>query len=509
MEIQNITKESVGQTIDIKGKIENIIQTTGPTLFVVFDGTGTITAKCFAGAGQRALEDIQQGDVVSFKVEIREHRNELEAEVKEHKKLPVDDFNKLIQERIEKLAKPFEPDFTIQSEILEKLRPKILKVAFEIKKAIVEGRPILMRHHADCDGYCGGISLERAILPLIQGNNTEKDAWKLYKRSPSKAPYYEYSDVTKDLSYALEDMSKFGLKEPLVLLVDNGSTHEDLLSIKKMRIYGAKIVVVDHHYPGAVKDEKSEIDEYVCAHVNPYLVGGDSNLCAGMLGVEIARFINDKTQNIDFLGGLAGVADRTKGKEFEQYLEIAQKEGYSKELLHDIAESIDFEAYYLRFLEARGLVNDLLGKDKKKQQQLVELIMDDIKERKEKQLYSAKHYAKITQVNQIKFVEVEATKITNRGEFPAVGKTVGMLHDEILKENNKVVTVGYGEDFITIRISDDVKLNINEIVVNIQKEKPHSFVDGGGHEHAGTLKFLPAALNEIKEYFLEEIKKLD
>jgi len=508
MEIKNITKNNVGQIIDIKGRIENIIQTSGPTLFVLFDGTGTITTKAFSGAGQRSYPEIVQGDIVSFKVEIREHRNELEAEISEYQKLANEDFDKLLNERIEKLAKPFEPEFTIKSDILEKLRPKIMKVAFEIKKAVVEGRPILMRHHADCDGYCGGIALERAILPLVQENNTERDAWKLYKRSPSKAPYYEYVDVTKDLSYALEDMSKFGLKEPLVLLVDNGSTHEDLLAIKKMKIYGAKIVVVDHHYPGIVEDEKSEIDEFVTAHVNPYLVGGDSNLCAGMLGVEIARFINENSQNIDLLGGLSGVADRTKGSEFEQYLEIAKNKGYSLELLQDIAESIDFEAYYLKFLEARGLVNDLLGQDKEKQEQLVKLIIKDIRDRKEKQLFAAKHYAKITKINDISFVEIEATKITNRGEYPAVGKTVGMLHDSILKDTKKAVTVGYGEDFITIRISDGVNLNINEIVLRLQKEKPHTLIDGGGHEHAGTLKFLPASNQEIKEYFLNEISRI-
>ncbi|MBN2881826.1 hypothetical protein JXM83_07290 [Candidatus Woesearchaeota archaeon] len=504
-EIVGITKEKIGQRFIIKGRVENIVQTSGPTLFMLFDGTASITAKAFIKAGERAYQEINKTDVMEATVEIREHNNELEAEIHSCKKSLAQDFNQLVLERVNRLAKPENPEFMIKSDILEKLRPKFLNAAFEIKKAIMEKRPIIVRHHADCDGYCAGIALERAILPLVQEHNDERDAWRLYKRAPSKAPFYEYMDVTKDLAFALEDMEKFGLKEPVIILADNGSTHEDVLAIKKLSIYGCKVIVIDHHYPGDVADEKSEVDEFVIAHVNPYLVGGDSNLCAGMLCTEIARFIHKESDNIKFLPGLAGTSDRCKGSEYEQYLKIAEDKGYTLEQLRNTAECVDFEAHYLRFVESRSLVNDLLGRDRDKQKDLIDLLIKDINKRKEQQLIVAKHYCKVEQIGSIKIVEVDAARITNRGDYPAVGKTVGMLHDSF--NDKRVITLGLGEDFITIRIGDEINANINKIVEHLQKEKPHTFAEGGGHEHAGTIKFVPAAFSEIVNFTKEEIKK--
>ena len=87
------------------------------------------------------------------------------------------------------------------------------------------------------------------------------------------------------------------------------------------------MVVIDHHYPGEVIDGKVEVDEYVSAHVNPYLVGGDSNLTAGALATEVARMINkDITNNIKHLPGIAMVGDHAKGEEVEEYIKIATED---------------------------------------------------------------------------------------------------------------------------------------------------------------------------------------
>ena len=508
IDIKNISKDCIGEKYNLIARIENISQTSGPTLFMIFDGSGTVTAKAFAGAGQRALPDLNIGDVIDVIVQIREHQNEIEAEIESSKVIPKEDFERMLENKIKEFSKPLDVEFTIKSPVLDRLKPKIIKVSAEIRRAIIEGRPIILRHHADCDGYCGGIALERAILPLIEENNS-RDLWRLYKRLPSKAPFYEIADVTKDLAMALEDMERYGLKEPLVIIVDNGSTHEDVLAIKKLKIYGAKIVVIDHHYPGKVENERSEVDNYVDVHVNPYLVGGDSNLCAGMLGCEVSRFLYKEPFNIKYLAALSGTSDRCKGKEFEQYLEIAKEKGYSQEYLREVAECVDFEAHYIRFMESRGLVNDMLGQDRSKQEKLVKLLIADINERKEKQLVVAKHYARSQRHNDVIIVELDATEVTNRGDYPAVGKTVGMIHDSFLSENPKVITLGYGEDFITLRASDSVKINVNDIVEKLQTERPHTFSEGGGHEHAGTVKFIPAAGDEVKEFVISEIKKMN
>ena len=69
-----------------------------------------------------------------------------------------------------------------------------------IRRAILDGRSILVRHHADADGICAGVAIEKAVVPLLKEANNNSDAeWHYFKRAPSKAPFYEIEDVVKDL----------------------------------------------------------------------------------------------------------------------------------------------------------------------------------------------------------------------------------------------------------------------------------------------------------------------
>ena len=58
--------------------------------------------------------------------------------------------------------------------------------------------------------------------------------------------------LSKILSFALEDVERHGQKLPLIVLLDNGSTEEDMLALMKVKIYDIEVVVVDHHFPGEV-----------------------------------------------------------------------------------------------------------------------------------------------------------------------------------------------------------------------------------------------------------------
>ena len=128
-------------------------------------------------------------------------------------------------------------NFLIQSKTLEKLSPEIKIAVDMIKNAIKTKTPILIRHHSDADGYCAAIVLERAILPLIADTHRrERDVNFYYTRSPEKAPYYDYSDASKDVSIFLQNMTRFGYKTPLILIVDNGSSAQDLPGIKKAKM---------------------------------------------------------------------------------------------------------------------------------------------------------------------------------------------------------------------------------------------------------------------------------
>lgn len=508
--LNEINKSHIGKKFTLEVTIDSIITTSGPTIFMLNDGTAILKATAFE-KGKRAYPDLNDNDVIKATINVTEYDGSLECQLDAYKVLEDEASKNLLQKINQKLldkAKPTQTNFLVNSDILEKLKPKIIEVATIIRQAIFENRPVVVRHHADCDGYCGGIALERAITPLIlEQHNNEKAVYQYYRRAPSKAPFYEFIDVVKDLTFAIEDKAKFGQKEPLIILIDNGSTQEDVLAIRKMKLYDSKIVVIDHHFPGEVINGQVEVDKYVDAHVNPYLVGGDSSLVAGMLGVEVARFINNQTKDIEYLGAIAGVGDRSDGPEMQQYLEFAKKHGYEPEYLKKLAEVIDFEAFYLKFMESRGLVSDILGFDKNKQEKLVTLLYEVIEEKRANQLKIIQKYNKVIKLDKFQVVILEMEKLTSRGEYPAVGKSTGIGHD-YFKQNSETVTLGFGPDFLTIRSSDHTGFNVNNLVKYLQKEMPYANIDGGGHERAGSVKFVEASKVEVREKTLEFIKEL-
>jgi len=281
-------------------------------------------------------------------------------------------------------------DFMIRSDTLENLRPGLEKARELIIDSIKSKRPILVRHHADCDGYCAAVALERAILALMYKEyRRESDLFYYYRRLPSKAPFYDYTDATKDVSNFLSDSARFEREPPLIIVADNGSSKEDLLSLKKLKLYDAKIIVIDHH-PNNVEN-----DSFIDVHVNPFLAGGGSELTAGMLGAELARLIDPKTPNPELLAATAGIADHSFGSETEQYLMLAQKTGYGRDIIKKTAQAVDFEARYLSFLESRSLVNDLLYGNAEKHKALIELLNNEIEARNREQVKNVMHYSEI------------------------------------------------------------------------------------------------------------------
>ena len=252
----------------------------------------------------------------------------------------------------------------------------------------------------------------------------------------------------------------------------------------------------------------TEVDSFVDAHVNPYLVGGNSKLTAGMLAAEVARFINKDVVNIDFLPGLAGVADHSDGDEFNQYIDLAKSKGFDLDYLKDMALCVDFEAYYLKFIEGRGLVDDLLGSNIDKHKKIVSLMIPDIVEKNAKQLEVAKHFVKEEDLGKLVLIKVDILKCSFEGEYPPPGKVGGLLHRFMEEKHKKpVITCSIGDNFVSIRVSDALTgFNINNIVHELIKLKPYCFVSGGGHEHAGSIKFIESGKIEVLDYVFGRVR---
>src|SRR3989344_2160438 len=169
LSLESISLNLIKEKVKVNGNVERIVQTKGPTIFIVSDGTGSLALKGFQKPGERAFPDIHVEDKIKAIVEIGEFDGQIEGEIKEISKL-TNDESKRLSEKIEetqiKRAKVTEVSFLVKSSILDKLKDRFIKAATEIRKAIIQHRPIIVRHHNDTDGYSSGFALEKAILPL-------------------------------------------------------------------------------------------------------------------------------------------------------------------------------------------------------------------------------------------------------------------------------------------------------------------------------------------------------
>ena len=525
-------EEKKGKVVRINGEVQQVQQTSGPTIFIINDESGTTEIAAFDKAGERSYPEIDVGDAVQVIGEVNEHSGKTQIESSSMTKLGEENTRKLlklIDDALNKKAQPEDVDFLVKSDVLNRLKPKMYEAAQKIRRAILDGRTILLRHHNDADGICSGVAMEKAIVPLIQKVNPSNDAeYYYFKRSPSKAPFYELEDVVKDLSFALEDQERHGQKLPLIVLLDNGSTEEDIVALMQAKIYDIEVVVIDHHSPGDLitKDERDgeiyggtvAVDEYVDCHVNPYLVGGDSQLTAGCLATEVAHIINpDVKELIMHLPAIAALGDRAECGEVYQYLQLASQKGFSREHLAKVAECVDFEAYFLRFMNGRGIMDTILAVDNlDKHEKMIDALYKEYQKRIDTQLRAALPNIKKTQLeNGIYFNLLDVEKFAHKFTFPAPGKTCGFVHDHVIKElgeDKPIVTLGHGPDFGVFRATDAVNeqygFNVNEIVSSMIDKVPQAGIDGGGHECAGSIKYIEGLGEEVLYKVVEEIQSL-
>ncbi|MDP3395535.1 MAG: S1 RNA-binding domain-containing protein [Methanoregula sp.] len=499
--------EKLGKTVAIEGEIAQIKQTSGPTIFTIVDETGTQNGAAFIEAGVRAYPEAELGNMVKLIGEVMMRNGQLQIEV-DGLSILTDEEAAVVKVRIEKAldlrSEPEDIALLVPSEVMEKLRPEMRKVAKIIRKAVFTSQPIILRHHADADGICSAVAIEQAVVSLIRESGGDFDAeYFLFKRAPSKAPFYEIEDITRDLDFSLKDHVRFGQKMPLVILTDNGSTEEDEPSYKIASVYDIPFVVIDHHHPDTT------IDKYLLAHVNPYHVGGDFGITAGMLGTEVARLINPKVESlIRHLPAVAAVGDRSEAPERALYLALV-RDNFPEQHCKDIALALDYEQFWLRFNDGREIVKDILNLtgNTERHKKLLTLLIDGANTMIADQMSACMaHVAPRVLKNEARLflldVEIHAHKFT----FPPPGKTSGEVHDRLCQQNagKPVVTIGFGPDFAVLR-SRGVLMNIPKMVRELRVEIPGGGISGGGHLVVGSIKFVEGMRSVVLEALIDKI----
>ncbi len=501
--------EWVGEQVHIEGRVVQITQTGGPTVFQVRTVGGVVPCAAFEEAGVRAFPDVDLDDIVRLTGTVESREEYLQLETDEVSTLDGESHEQVV-DRLEadltRLLESATADPLVEWPALEKLWDDLATVARRLRETVLAGRPIRIRHHADGDGLCASVPLQYALERFIADTWVDPDAGRhLLKRLPSKAPFYELEDVTRDLNFALESRKRHGQKLPLFLMLDNGSTEEDTAAYRNLAHYDVPILVVDHHHP-----DPDALDGLVETHVNPYLYDEDYRITTGMLSVEIARMIDPSlTDDLRHVPAVAGFADRSEAAAMEQYLALASEAGYDDSHLRDIGEALDYATYWLDYSAGRELVNDVLAvncDDRQRHQTVVDMLADRARRDVSDQLDATLQHVTHEQLDSgADLYRIDVDRHARRFTYPAPGKTTGKIHDrQVAETDDPVITIGFGPDFAVLR-SDGVRLDIPEMVSELQAELPGGGVSGGGHLVVGSIRFVPGMREAVIDALVEKM----
>ncbi|MFX0113944.1 MAG: OB-fold nucleic acid binding domain-containing protein [Candidatus Hodarchaeota archaeon] len=516
--IRNLSSQREKTVVVIRGVLEKIQKTSGPISYAISDESGdTIECVIFLRSGEKnPYASIHLQDVVDVVGIVGLWKGRPQVEIESMEKVAESAAAKTRQKIEQNLEELAQVDATavpsvIKTPRMDEIIELLIPIAKNVRKAVFSNQPIVLRHHADADGICSGLAIEHAIRGLMRNtfDDPEERIRHNFARRPSRSPFYDSIDVTKDISFALEDFERFGAKLPLLIFTDLGSSDENEFPFKKASFY-FDLLVVDHHFPSLDQNHSSLI-----GHVNSYFVeDGDYNISGGMLGVELARLIFPPTYpKICHLGAVAGLADRVEGPELEQYLETSPIP--DKGFLRDVGIAIDYEAHNLRFSEGRSLLDDLLGIDEEtedasawtveRQRKLVEVVASEAKRLMDEALQVAFPHVVAEVSSPLSFYSIDVESYTARFSYPPPGKLTGAIHDRICEKDPEgaIITLGIGPDFIILR-SRNAVINFPEAVQECGSRLPEAGVEGGGHEVVGTLKFVSG----LREQVIDALKEI-
>ncbi|WP_284014009.1 DHH family phosphoesterase [Halobaculum litoreum] len=437
--------DRVGESVRIEGEVVGARQTGGPTVFELRDETGVVDCAAFVQAGVRAYPEIEVGDVVRLDGEVEVRRNEIQVETEALAALEGNEAEAVQRRLADAVTDEARPDDLVtlgDHDAVDAVADDLLDAAEAVRRAVIESRPVVVRHAATADGYVAGAAVERAVLPLVREEHAKSDAeYHYFTRRPLDEPVYDMDAATKDATRMLQDRDRHGEQLPLVLLVGTGSTRESMDGLDLLGVYDAERVVVD----AAAADP--EIAEAVATVVNPGIAGADAaDLTTGALATVLAATVNpDVSDDLAHLPAVSYWADAP-----ETYTALADEAGRDAERVAELREAVALEAYYQSYQDKRELITDILfgaeGGD------LAGHIAGQFREKLETELDTAEANIEEREVDGLTFATLDADAYSHRFDFPSTT----LLADELQRRGDRDATVVYGTDELYVRADDAV-----------------------------------------------------
>ena len=452
-------RERVGDVVRLEGEVVSARQTSGPTVFELRDETGVVDCAAFVEAGVRAYPDVEADDLVRLDGEVRLRRDEIQVETESLVKLEGDAESAVrsrMEEALEERARPTETELLGDDEELSAVVDGVADAATVIRRAVLESRPVVVRHDATTDGYVAGAAIERAVLPLVETEHASADAvYHYFDRRPLEEGVYDMNDATKDVTRMLGDRERHDEKLPLFVFAAAGSTTASTDGLELLDVYGAPRVVLD----GRPADESvaSEVDSLVTTEERT----------AATVAATVAAAVNDDVR--EELVHLPAVSYWDEVP--EPYADLADEAGIDADTARDLREAIALEAFYQSYEDKRELIVDLLFE---KQTGLAEQVADQFRTKLEAEIDTATANLDERTIDDAAVTVLDTDAYTHQYDFPPTR----LLLDELHRRLDADVVVGVGTDELQVRT--DGELDLEAMVAALQLEAPDAGVSDPG-----------------------------
>ena len=460
--------DHVGDVVRLEGEVAAARQTSGPTVFELRDETGVVDCAAFVEAGVRAYPDVEADDIVRLDGEVRLRRDEIQVETESLVEL-AGDAEAAVRDRMDEAldarARPDDAAPLADDEALAAIADDVTDAATTIRRAVLESRPVVVRHDATTDGYAAGAAIERAVLPLVEAEHAAADAvYHYFDRRPLEDGVYDMNDATKDVTRMLGDRERHDERLPLFVFAAAGSTAASADGLELLSVYGAPRVVLDGCPADATVTDEVEA-----------LVTADERT-ATTVAADVAAAVNgDVREDLLHLPAVSYWDDVP-----EPYAELAREAGIDAETARELRQAIALEAFYQSYEDKRELIVDLLFDARTG---LAAQVADQFRTKLAAELDTATANLEKRTVDDGTVAVLDTQAYTHEYDFPPTR----MLLDELHRRLEADVVIGVGTDDLQLRT--DGEFDLESLVAALQLEAADAGVtDPGAREP--TVEFL-------------------
>jgi len=489
--------DRIGDAVRVEAEVTRVRQTSGPTVFGLEDETGTVDAAAFVEAGVRAYPDVETGDAVRVDGEAERRRGELQVETEDLVVLSGDEAGAVAERRSAALTDRARPD---AAEPLADHGPAVAlsddarEAATAVRRAVFEGRPVVVRHAATADGHVAGAAIERAVLPLVRDEHDESDAeYHYFDRRPLDDPVYGMDPATADASRMLTDRDRHGEALPLVVLAGVGSEAESLDGLELLGIYDAERLVLD----------ATPVDDGVAEEVETTLApDGPADLTTGALAADLAAAVTDDDEVRESLAHLPATSYWEDPP--EAYVSLAAEHGHDADDCRRRREAVALEAHYQSYEDKRELVGDLLfddvaapattrpESDDRVGGDLAGHVSEQFREKLRAEVETAEANVERHEQSGVGVVVLDAEAYAHRYDFPPTTLLVDELHRRS-RDEQTVLTLALERDELHVRSTADVDVRAAARVA--REAVPDAGVEARGH--GGRIGFLAGEREQV------------